>query len=199
MDKDPIILIVDDDALVLEALGAGLRASGYRVLLAVSGKQAIKICKDETKPDLAILDVHMPNMSGIEVANHIKEMNIPFLFLSATSDKDIVKQAVASGALGYLVKPFGTQQIVPAIEAALERSHDIRRLKDAEDHLNKALASGRETSVAVGLIMERFRLGEEEAFEILRTSARSKRCSINDMANEIVTSIISINTLTKPT
>lgn len=197
MVEDPIILVVDDDALVLEVLGAGLRAAGYRVSLAVSGKEAIEICHGKNKPDLAILDIHMPDMSGIEVANQMKEMNIPFLFLSASNDKDIVKQAVASGALGYMVKPFGAQQIVPAIEAALERSHDIQKLKDAENHLNKALASGRETSVAVGLIMERFRLGEEEAFEILRTSARNQRSSISDMANEIVSSIISINTLVK--
>jgi len=196
MVNDPTILVVDDDALVLEALGAGLRAAGYRVLLALTGKEAIETCRDQ-KPSLAILDIHMPDMSGIDVAISLQEMNTPFLFLSASNDKDIVRQAVASGALGYMVKPFGAQQIVPAIEAALERAHDIQKLKNAEAHLNKALASGRETSVAVGLIMERFRLGEEEAFEILRTSARNQRCSINDVANEIVTSIISINTLMK--
>ncbi len=197
MINDPVILVVDDDALVLEALGIGLRAAGYRVSMAISGKEAIESCRSKNKPDLAILDINMPDMSGIEVANQIKEMNIPFLFLSASNDKDIVKQAVAAGALGYMVKPFGAQQIVPAIEAALERAHDIQKLKDGENHLNKALASGRETSVAVGLIMERFRLGEEEAFEILRTSARNQRCSIGEMANEIVSSIMSINRLVK--
>ena len=194
MNDDPLILVVDDDALVLEAIGAGLRNAGYRVSLAVSGKEALEICASE-KPDLAILDIHMPDMTGIEIANIIRKDDIPFIFLSASNDRDIVKQAVTSGALGYLVKPFGTQQITPAIEAALHRASDLQKLRDGQQHLNKALATGRETSVAVGLIMERFRLGEEEAFEILRSSARSQRCSIDVAASEIVNSTMKVNTL----
>ncbi|MDH5191958.1 MAG: response regulator [Gammaproteobacteria bacterium] len=197
MVKDPLILVVDDDALVLEAIGVGLRAAGYQVILAVSGKEALDIARSNKKPDLSILDIHMPDISGIEIAAEMKEIGVPFIFLSASNDRNIVKKAVSAGALGYMVKPFSVQQIAPAIEAALERAHDFKKLEDAQDHLNKALASGRETSVAVGLIMERFRLGEEEAFEILRSNARNQRCSIGDIANDIVSSIISINTLMK--
>jgi len=197
MGEDPVILVVDDDALVLEAIGVGLRAAGYQVMLAVSGKEALDIARGDKKPDLSILDIHMPDISGIEIAAEMKEMGVPFIFLSASNDRNIVKKAVSAGALGYMVKPFSVQQIAPAIEAALERAHDLKKLEDAQDHLNKALASGRETSVAVGLIMERFRLGEEEAFEILRSNARNQRCSIGDIANDIVSSIISINTLMK--
>jgi response regulator NasT len=182
------ILVVDDDRVVLAALAEGLRAAGYRVTATVSPNDAIGISAREA-PDLALLDVRMPGMSGIELGGKLREhAGVPFLFLSAYGDSEIVKQATEAGALGYLVKPLDIQQIVPSIEAALARGRDIGALRESEAQLNAALAGAREISMAVGLLMMRDRLNRTQAFEVLRVSARSQRRPITELAKELLTS-----------
>lgn len=180
------ILVADDDALVLATLSAGLRDLDYQVLEADCGEQAISLCKQQP-PDLAILDVHMPGISGIETAKIIfNQVQVPFLFLSAFDDPSLVDQAVSEGALGYLVKPVDVRQIVPTIEAALLRSAEINTLRHRETHLSAALYSGREVSIAIGLIMGRTKLNAEQAEAALRTYARSERRKMSEIADELV-------------
>lgn len=187
------ILVMDDDEETRDILAAGLAQHDYEVLSASNAEEAIEICRSQS-PDLAILDVYMPGASGIDAAIAIKrETTTPFLFLSASDEKDIVQQAVAVGALGYLVKPIDIFQLIPAVEAALVRANDMKALREAQDNLSRALADGRGTSVAVGLIMERFRVNEDEAFNLLRTHAREQRRKISDLANEIVEAAEKIN------
>lgn len=182
------ILLVDDDRLILALVGEGLRKSGYEVETVSSGDEAIVRCR-ENPPDLAILDVRMPGKTGIETARELRGATaVPYLFLSAYSDLDIVKSAVDEGALGYLVKPIDVTQIVPTIEAALARAAELRELRERETHLNNALAAGRESSLAVGLVMERYRLDRRAAFEALRFHARSQRRKFDEVAAEFVKS-----------
>lgn len=188
----PDILIVDDDRLILATLGKGLRDAGYAVREASNGAEALRFCAEQT-PDLVMLDARMPGLSGMEVAVELRQRNIPFIFLSAYGDHAIVKQAVEQGAYSYLVKPLDVPQIVPVIEAALVRSSELKQLKHAERNLNVALSSGRATSVAIGLIMERHRLNADEAFEALRQYARSQRRKLDDVAAQIVNSADDIN------
>jgi response regulator NasT len=180
------ILLVDDDRLILATLGDGLRRLGYDVRVAPSGEAALTLCVDEA-PDLAILDVSMPELGGVELAQRLREATeVPYLFLSAYSDRDIVQTAVTEGALGYLVKPLDVTQIAPAIEAALARAGEIRALRGREASLQGALTVSRETSTAVGVIMERYRLNRDQAFEALRFHARSQRRRIEEVADEIL-------------
>jgi len=180
------VLVVDDDRLVLATLAKGLRQAGYRVSEADSSSEALRLVK-ETRADLALLDVRMPGGSGLELAQQLsKAHRMPFLFLSAYGDEDIVKQAADFGALGYLVKPLDVSQIVPAIEAARARALEIQRLRETETQLVTALESGRETSMAVGLLMERNRLDREQAFELLRARARSSRRPVQEVAKELL-------------
>lgn len=180
------LLLADDDRLILATLGRGLRDVGFDVIEAVSGEEAVHLAKEKS-PALAILDVRMPGLSGIETAQRLRrETTVPFIFLSAYGDTDVVKQAAVEGALGYLLKPIDVPQMVPLIEAALARAAEIRALRENEAHLNTALAAGRETSVAVGLLMERKRLTLADAFETLRSYARSQRRKVQDVAGEMV-------------
>ncbi len=180
------ILVVDDDRLVLAALAEGLRTAGYRVTSVASGEDALGITD---RPDLALLDVRMPGMSGIELGRKLREQGgVPFLFLSAYGDQEIVKQAAEEGALGYLVKPLDIQQIVPSVEAALARGSEIRKLRESEAQLSTALTGSREISMAVGLLMMRDRLNREQAFDVLRANARSQRRPIAELAKELLTS-----------
>ena len=180
------ILIVDDDRLILATLSKGLQQAGYDVLQAASGEEALRIAVKHT-PDLAMLDIRMPHMSGIELAQHLRdETPVPFMFLSAYGDPDIARQAADYGAVGYLVKPVDTPQIIPSIEAGLARAAEIRKLRRRETDLTTALAAGRETSIAIGVIMERYHVSREQAFETLRNCARTHRRKISDVAAELV-------------
>ena len=182
------ILVADDDRLVLYTLASGLRNAGYEVIEAEDAPQALRLCQ-EIKPDIALLDVRMPGMSGIDLARHLREeTDIPFLFLSAYGDDETVKQGIAQGALGYLVKPLDVAQIVPSIEAALARAKEMKQLKATEENLSVALKNGRETSMAIGLIMARSGVGQQEAFEALRTYARNQRRKVSEVAAEIIKS-----------
>jgi AmiR/NasT family two-component response regulator len=188
----PNILIVDDDRLILATLGMGLRDAGYEVREASSGAEALRFCAEQP-PDLVMLDARMPGLSGMDVAAELFLKNIPFIFLSAYGDHAIVKQAVEQGAYSYLVKPLDVPQIVPVIEAALVRSAELKQLKLTEQNLNVALSRGRATSVAIGLIMERYRLTADEAFEVLRQYARSQRRRLDEVAAQMVSAAEEIN------
>jgi len=186
------ILVMDDDRLALAELSEGLRGAGYRVTTAASGEVAVGVAGRDA-PDLALLDVSMSGMSGIELGKKLREQGVPFLCLSAYGDQDIVQQAAEEGALGYLVKPLDIQQIVPSIEAALARGGDLRKLRESEAQLTTALAGSREISMVVGLLMQRDRLDRTKAFELLRSHARSQRRPVAEVAGELLSSAEKIN------
>jgi AmiR/NasT family two-component response regulator len=178
------ILIVDDDRLVLADLSRGLREAGYQVSTAVDGEMALKII-DENTPDLALLDMRMPGMSGIELAARLRD-RVPILFLSAYGDADTVRKAAEQGALGYLVKPLDIGQILPSLQAAFVRAAELGVLREKENQLTTALAANRETAMALGVLMERKGIDRKQAFELLRTHARSTRRSMASVANELL-------------
>ncbi len=180
------ILVAEDDRLVRYTLVSGLCDAGYAVEQAEDGEAALAICQTHS-PALVLLDIRMPGISGLEVARRLRvESNIPFLFLSAYGDEKTVRQGIAEGALGYLVKPLDVTQIVPAIELALARAKEMRELKEAEEKLSTALNGSRETSVALGLIMARYTISQKDAFEGLRAYARSQRRKLSEVAAEIL-------------
>jgi AmiR/NasT family two-component response regulator len=188
------VLVVDDDRLVLAALAEGLRGAGYRVTGVAGGEDALAAAAREV-PDLALLDVRMPNMSGIELGGRLRELGVPFVYLSAYGDREAVVDALEEGALGYLVKPLDIQQIVPSIEAALMRASDLRKLRETEAQLNAALSGTREISMAVGLLMMRDRLNRNDAFDLLRGNARAQRRTVAEIAKELLGSAEKLYTI----
>jgi response regulator NasT len=180
------LLVVDDDRLILATLSSSLRTAGYQVTPADCGEEALRAAA-ALKPDLALLDMRMPGMSGIEVARELHDkVGTPFVFLSAFGDRDIVQPAVELGALGYLVKPLDVSQIVPTIETALLQASEVRRLHDAEGQLANALQSTREISMAIGLLMERRQVNRQRAFEILRDHSRSQQLKVAVVAESLL-------------
>ncbi len=189
------ILIVDDDRLILATLRTGLEHAGFEVLQATSGAEGWRLAVD-SRPDLALLDVRMPGMSGIELAQRLRaETEVPFMIFSAYGDLDIARQAAEYGAVGYLVKPIDTPQIIPAIEAGLARAEEIRALRRSEAALKAALAAGRETNIATGVVMERYRVNRNKAYDILRDFARARRRKLNDVATELIDAEETLNAL----
>lgn len=187
------LLVVDDDRLVLASLTRDLRDAGYAVSEASNGEDAFEIACSKS-PDLALLDVRMPGMGGIELGRLLRERTgVPFMYLSAYGQAEIVAQASAQGALGYLVKPLDIPQILPSIEAALARARDIKKLQDSEAQLSQALTGTREISMAAGVLMERSHLDHDEAFEALRSYARTERRKVQDVAKDLLNGVEAIN------
>ncbi len=189
------ILIADPDQNALLELAQGLRDAGYRVLEAVTLAEAIDHCQRQ-QPELVVLDVHLPDAGISDAVKQLRQCGQQaFLFISTNADQNIAQQAVAEGALGYLIKPLEAELLTPSIEAALERARELLRLRETESQLNKTLEQSRQISVAIGLIMERHRLGEKAAFEILRAFARNQRRKLAEVAREVVQSTEAMNRL----
>lgn len=195
----PRILLVDDDRLTLGTLGQGLRQAGYTVLEAASGREALACAKAGNDPiSLAIVDYRMPGMSGVELAEQLVQRHqVPSLFLSAYSEYAIVEEAAAKGAIGYLVKPVDVTQLIPAVETALARARDWGALLQIKEQLEKALSRGRKTSTAIGIVMERRGLSEQQAFEDLRQVARSRQQRLEALADDMVRALESLNGIGK--
>ena len=183
---DNTILLVDDEKLVLATMSEGLRKFGYEVIAASSAKQA-RQCIADKLPDLAVLDVNMPEETGIELGSWLlTEKGVPFIFLTGYGDKEVVNAGIEAGALSYLVKPIELKQLVPAIEAAIQQGADRHQLQGENVQLQAALDSSRDISIAIGIVMTRQQLTKEQAFEFLRTSARSQRMKLAALSEEIV-------------
>ena len=181
------LLLVDDDRLVLVTIARGLIQAGYAVMTAESVEEAEAWLAGGDRPDLAILDVRMPDQGGLQLAQRLHELDhIPFMILSAYSEPQMVAQASHCGALGYAVKPLDVAQLVPTIEAALARADELQELRVTRQQLQKALDAERNISVATGILMMEYRLKRSDAFALLRDNARKQRRKLADMADELV-------------
>jgi response regulator NasT len=181
------ILLLDDERLILVTLGRGLRSAGFEVQTAESVDEAEAHLAGGPRPDLAILDVHLPSSSGLAFAQRLRELDhIPFLMLSAFSDTPYVEQAALSGALGYLVKPIDVVQLVPEVHAALARANELQDLRQTREQLQQALDGERDISMALGVLIVQRRIPRKAAFDWLRQTARQQRRRIAQVAADIV-------------
>lgn len=192
-----LILLVDDDPVMLEFLSTVVRHAGHDTIEAASAPEALqRIAEREADIALALLDISMPGMSGLDLARRLRDhTGVAFMFLSAVDDAETARQAATHGAVGFLVKPIDATHLLPALESALARADEIRQLRRTEVNLNAALAAGRETSLAVGLLMARFQTDRNTAFEVLRDHARSSRRKINEVAEQMVAAEELLNSL----
>ncbi len=183
------LLLVDDDRLVLTTLTSGLECEGFIIMTAESVTEAEDLLSGGVRPDLAIVDVMMPERNGLELAQRLRDLDhIPFILLTAMADAQVVAQASLDGAMAYLVKPVDVPQLIPAIEAALARSADLQGLRNAQQHLQAALDADRDINVAIGMVMVRQQLGRSAAFEHLRKTARARRMKLLALAIELISS-----------
>ena len=189
------LLVADDDSLVLATLVSGLTNLGYFVTGVESGEEVVQLCENE-EYDLALLDMRMPGLSGLEAAQTMKETcNIPVVFLSAFDDEVYVQKAIEAGALGYLVKPVDVHQIVPTIEAALSRAADIMKMRVREEHLSSALSVGKEVNVAIGILMAQTAMSYDAAEKALRNYSRANRERMQMVASRLVAASNNFNKL----
>jgi DNA-binding response OmpR family regulator len=118
------ILVVDDEEYILAFVGIRLKVSGYKVLTARSGPQALEILKSKPQ-DLVILDLLMPRMDGVHLLKEIRKFSsVPVIILSAIAPEDILSPELRQSADDYIHKPFNPDELVARIEAIRKRQQD---------------------------------------------------------------------------
>jgi two-component system, response regulator PdtaR len=181
------ILVAEDETIIRLDLEKTLAAAGFEVCAAAKdGEEAVELARNE-RPDLAILDVKMPRVDGIEAARRIlAERPIPIVMLTAYGQAELVSRAVEAGVFGYLVKPFREGDLLPAIEAARARHAELETLREEAESLAEALATRKVVERAKGLLMEREGLSEQDAFARLRRASQVSGRPMGVVAEAVV-------------
>ena len=181
------VVIAEDEAIIRMDLRETLEEEGYDVVGETGrGDEAVRLVH-ELQPDLAVLDVKMPGMDGLEAAAIITgEKLCGVLILTAFSQREIIEQARDAGALAYLVKPFQKSDLVPAIEVAIGRFRELRNLTGEVDALGEQLETRKTIDRAKGLLIDECGMKESEAFTFIQRTAMSERTKMRDVAERIL-------------
>jgi two-component system, response regulator PdtaR len=167
------VLVAEDETIIRLDLRDLLERAGFEVCAeAKDGEEAVDLARS-ARPDVAIMDVKMPKLDGIEAARRIlDERPIPIVMLTAYGQDELVSRAVEAGVFGYLVKPFREQDLLPAIRAARARHEELVALREEAESLAEALAARKAIERAKGLLMQKEGLTEQEAFARLRKASQ---------------------------
>jgi two-component system, response regulator PdtaR len=190
MAKRVSVLVAEDETIIRLDLRAQLEDANYVVCgEATNGHEAVALARS-LQPDLAVLDVKMPGLDGIEAAKMIlAERPIPILMLTAYSDEQLVRRAVKAGVYAYLVKPFRASDLMPAIETAIARYDEMQALREETTTLADALAARKAIERAKGLLMEREGLTEADAFARLRRASQISGQPLKAIAEAVVAAL----------
>ena len=181
------VVIAEDEAIIRLDLRETLEEEGYEVVgEAGRGDTAVELVRD-LRPDLAILDIKMPGMDGLEAARLITDERLcGVLVLTAFSQRDFIEQARDAGALAYLVKPFQKSDLVPAIELAIARFRELSALADEVKGLEEQLETRKVVDRAKGILMDRHAMSEQDAFSFIQKRAMSERTKMKTIAERVV-------------
>jgi response regulator NasT len=181
------IVIAEDEAIIRLDLRETLEEEGYLVVADTGrGDDAIELVRQH-KPDVAIFDIKMPGLDGLDAARVVSAEKIcPVVMLTAFSQREVIEQARDAGALAYLVKPFQKTDLVPAIELAIGRFREMMTLSGERDALGEQLELRKLLDRAKGLLIDRYSMTEQSAFDFIQKNAMSTRAKMVDVANQIL-------------
>ena len=180
------ILVADDEALIRLDIKEMLQGAGHIVCgEANNGLKAVELAKSLT-PDLAILDVMMPGLDGLEVAKILHSMNIPVLLLTAYSQSKFINRAEKVSVYGYLVKPITERDLLPAIQIAYARWRELHDVRSKLETTQQELQSQKLISRAKAILATREGISEYEAHQLLIHQAMDLRITVLKLASQIV-------------
>ena len=181
------VVVAEDEAIIRLDLKETLEEEGYLVVGETGrGDKAVELVR-ELRPDLAILDIKMPGIDGLEAARAItKDRLCAVLILTAFSQREIIEEARDAGALAYLVKPFQKSDLIPAIEVAVGRFKELMALNGEVDALGEQLESRKVIDRAKGLLIDTHGLSEADAFGFIQRAAMNHRSTMKVVAQRIL-------------
>ena len=181
------ILVVDDEAILRLDLSEMLAERGHDIVgEADNGGDAVTMART-LKPDLVIMDVKMPGMSGLEASKIIADEQIaPVLLLTAYSQRDVVEQATDSGVMAYLVKPIREEELTPAIEIAINRWNSYKTLQGELEKAKEDLETRKLLDRAKGILMDQHGFSEHDAFQAMQHLSMDRRLSLKAVAQAVI-------------
>lgn len=181
------VVIADDESLIRLDLKEMLQRMGHTVIgEAGDGRRAVELAA-RLRPDLVILDIRMPELDGIDAAKEIAMARLaPVLLLTAYSQRDLVERAMSAGVFAYVVKPFTEASLLPAIGVAIARFREFREISEQTASLQEALETRKAVDRAKGILMDRYRLSESEAFRRIQQQSMRSRRPMREIAEAIL-------------
>lgn len=180
------VVVAEDESLIRMDIIETLRDQGFDVVgEAGDGNMAVELAH-ELKPDLIVMDIKMPDLDGLSAAEKISELKIPVVLLTAFSQQELVTRAAEVGAMAFLVKPFSPQDLLPAIEIALSRHSQLVALEAEVSDLNERLETRKLVERAKGVLSEKMKLTEPEAFRWIQKASMDRRLSMAEVSKTVL-------------
>lgn len=181
------VVIAEDEAIIRLDLKETLEEEGYEVVGETGrGDKAVELVR-ELRPDLAILDIKMPGMDGLEAARLITADRVcGVLVLTAFSQREVIEEARDAGALAYLVKPFQKSDLIPAIEVAIGRFKELQALNGEIEAIGEQLEARKSIDRAKGVLIDSHKLSEADAYGFIQRSAMNHRTTMKAVADMVV-------------
>lgn len=180
------LLIAEDESIIRLDLKEMLEAAGHCVCANTgNGKQAVRLAK-RLKPDLAILDVMMPGLDGIEVARVLYTLNIPTVLLTAYSQPKYINRAEKVFVYGYLVKPVKEKELLPALQIAYARWQEMQAMRQSLSETKNELQNQKFLARAKAILALQLGISEYEAHQYITRLAMDRRITLMRLAEEII-------------
>ncbi|MEZ0493021.1 ANTAR domain-containing response regulator [Kineococcus sp. TBRC 1896] len=181
------VVVAEDEAIIRLDIVEMLTEAGYDVVgQAGDGEQAVALA-EEHKPDLVVMDIKMPVLDGISAAERIAKARIaPVVLLTAFSQAELVERARDAGAMAYVVKPFTSADLLPAVEIAVSRYQQIMTLEDEVADLADRFETRKLVDRAKSKLQTQFGMSEPEAFRWIQKTSMDKRLTMREVANTVI-------------
>ncbi len=181
------VVVAEDETLIRLDIVETLKEAGYDVVgEAPDGETAVRLV-GELEPDVGVMDVKMPGMDGLTAAEKIMEdRTCAVVMLTAFSQTELVERARDAGAMAYVVKPFTTADLLPALEIAISRFQEISSLESEIADLNERFETRKRVDRAKGLLMTKMGLTEPEAFRWIQKTSMDRRLTMREVADAVI-------------
>lgn len=182
----PSVIVAEDEAIIRLDIVETLKESGFDVIgQAGDGAEAVRLAV-ELKPQLVLMDIKMPGTDGLQAAEMLKDHKIPVVLLTAFSSPELVERASEAGVYSYVVKPFNPSNLIPALRIALSLHKRMSNVENEVDEMNEKLETRKLVDRAKGLLTEKMKLNEPEAFRWIQKASMDRRLSMKQVAQTVI-------------
>jgi response regulator NasT len=181
------VVVAEDEALIRMDIVEVLGEAGFDVVGEASdGETAVALVRDLV-PDLVVMDITMPKLDGLSAAEIIgRERLAPVVMLTAFAQPEFVSRASEAGAIAYVVKPFTPERLLPQIEVALARYQEILVVEGQYADALERLETRKLLDRAKGLLLEKMKLSEPEAFRWIQKASMDRRLTMGEVAQAVI-------------
>ena len=182
----PSVLVAEDEAIIRLDIVETLKESGFDVIgQAGDGAEAVRLAL-ELKPQLVLMDIKMPGTDGLQAAEILAQHKVPVVLLTAFSSPELVERASEAGVYSYVVKPFNPSNLIPALRIALSLHERMAAAESQVDEISEKLETRKLVDRAKGLLTEKMKLNEPEAFRWIQKASMDRRLSMKQVATTVI-------------